>query len=550
MRQIGAGLRLRPFFVSAACLIAVLAALAAANSDPFEDRTVASGIDFVLRNAATTEKHQIETMVGGVAVIDYDQDGFPDLFFTNGAAQPSLHKAGAKYGNGLFRNRGDGTFENVTTKAGLQGTGYDIGVAAADFDNDGYPDLFVAGVNRSSLYRNRGDGTFEDVTAKAGIKLGFWSVGGGWFDYDNDGLLDLFVVNYVRWNPAKEVFCGDPNGAYRTYCHPKFYEGLPNTLYHNNGDGTFTDVSKPSGIASHIGKGMAVAFADYDGDGKMDIFVTNDTTPNFLFHNEGKGRFREVGMTAGVSMNDDGRALSSMGVDFRDIDNDGRPDVFVSALANETFPLYRNLGKGLFMDVTYPSRIGAATMALTGWSTGIFDFDNDGHKDIFVANGDVQDNTEVYSSRKSRQLNLLLRNEGTRRFMPLPLGAPDMHRGAAFGDFDRDGRVDVVVTRIGGQPLLLRNKMGTGNHWIDLRLVGTRSNRDGLGAQICVETSTGKQWNQATTSTGYASSSDPVVHFGLGGEDRVRFLNIRWPSGVMQQIENVIPDRYLEIREP
>lgn len=249
-------------------------------------------------------------------------------------------------------------------------------------------------------------------------------------------------------------------------------------------------------------------------------------------------------------MNDDGRALSSMGVDFRDIDNDGRPDVFVSALANETFPLYRNLGKGLFMDVTYPSRIGAATMALTGWSTGIFDFDNDGHKDIFVANGDVQDNTEVYSSRKSRQLNLLLRNEGTGRFTPIPLGAPDMHRGAAFGDFDRDGRVDVVVTRIGGQPLLLRNKMGTGNHWIDLRLVGTRSNRDGLGAQVCVETSTGKQWNQATTSTGYASSSDPAVHFGLGGEERVRILDIRWPSGVMQRIENVVPDRYLEIREP
>jgi hypothetical protein len=522
----------------------------AAGPALFEDRTPRSGITFVLKNSATPEKHQIETMVGGVAALDYDNDGYPDLFFTNGAQQPSLAKVDASYYNRLYRNRGDWTFEDVTVKAGLRGEGYSMAAATADFDNDGFTDLFVAGVNRSTLYRNRGDGTFEDVTVRAGVgNPGRWAVSAGWFDYDNDGRLDLFVVNYVKWDPAKEPFCGEPR-VYRSYCHPKFYEGLPNTLYHNNGDGTFTDVSDRSGIGRHTGKGMGIAFADYDGDGRVDVFVANDTVPNFLFHNEGNGTFREVGFPAGVAMNDDGRALSSMGADFRDIDNDGRPDLFITALANETFPFYRNLGKGLFGDATYQTRIGAATLALSGWGAGAFDFDNDGRKDIFAACGDVQDNTETYSSRKSRQANLVLLQQADGVFAPQQLGPPRMHRGAAFADLDGDGKVDAVITVIGSTPILLRNVAGEGNHWLGLRLIGTRSNRDAIGARVHIVTPSGEQWNHVTTSEGYASSSEKAVHFGLGPDDRAKLVEITWPSGAVQRIENVRADRYVMIREP
>jgi hypothetical protein len=518
-----------------------------ARPELLENKVAESGITFVLRNAATPEKHLIETMAGGVAVIDFDNDGYPDIFFTNGARQPSLEKVDSYYYNRLYRNRGDWKFEDVTLKAGVAGAGYSIGAAAGDFDNDGNADLYVAGVNRNILYRNRGDGTFEDVTAKAGVgNDGRWSVAAGWLDYNSDGKLDLFVVNYVKWEPDKEPYCGNRLAGYRTYCHPKFYEGLPNTLYHNNGDGTFTDVSKETGIADHIGKGMSAAFADYDDDGRMDIFVTNDAVPNFLFHNEG-GSFREVALPAGVGMNDDGRALSSMGADFRDVDNDGRADLFITALANETFPFYRNLGKGLFNDVTYQSRAGAATMAYSGWGIGVYDFNNDGHKDVFAACGDVQDNTELYSSRTSRQRSLLLL--GGSKFSAAEVGTAAMHRGAAFADFDLDGRVDVVVTQIGDLPALLRNTISAGNHWLGLRLIGTRSNRDALGARVHLVTDSGEQWNHVTTSVGYASSSEKAVHFGLGKDAKVRFVEIQWPSGAVQRLENLEPDRYITVRE-
>jgi enediyne biosynthesis protein E4 len=537
---------------SAAAIALVMLAVLAMAATPgwFEDRSARSGISFVLHNCPTPEKHQIETMAGGVAVLDYDNDGRPDIFFTNGASQPSLRKTDPSYYNRLYRNRGDWTFEDVTDKAGVRGEGFSIALAVGDFDNDGFADLFVAGVNRNILYRNRGDGTFEDVTAKAGVAgQGRWAVSAGWFDYDNDGRLDLFVVNYVKWDPAKEPFCGE-EGRYRAYCHPKYYEGLANTLYHNNGDGTFTDVSGRAGIARHIGKGMGIAFADYDGDGYVDVFVANDTVPNFLFHNEGNGTFREAGFRAGVAMNDDGRALSSMGADFRDLDNDGLPDLFVTALVNETFPFYRNLGKGLFADRTYPSRIGAATLALSGWSAGAYDFDNDGHKDLFAACGDAQDNTEIYSSRQSRQRNLVLRNGGDGTFAAQEIDAPGQHRGAAFADFDGDGRVDAVVTALGAPPLLLRNTAGAGNHWLGLRLEGTRSNRDAIGARVHIVTASGEQWNQVTTAVGYAGSSEKAVHFGLGKDERVDVIEIAWPSGRRQRLERVAGDRYLTVKEP
>jgi hypothetical protein len=528
---------------------ALIAPLAAPPAAYFEDRTAHSGISFVLHNAASPERHQIETMAGGVAVFDYDNDGYPDIYFTNGAEQPSLQKTSPQYRNRLYRNKHDWTFEDVTDKAGVGGAGYNIGVAAGDYDNDGHADLFVTGVNGNTLFHNRGDGTFENVTRAAGLESHDWAVAAAWVDVDNDGRLDLFVVNYVRWDPATEPFCGDAGRHIRTYCHPRFYQPLPNRLYHNNGDGTFSDVSNVSGIAAHAGKGMGIAIADYDHDGWMDIFVANDTVPNYLFHNEHNGTFREVALRAGVAFNDDGKALSSMGVDFRDLDNDGWEDLAITALSNQTFPIFRNMGRGLFRDVTYPSHVGVISAPLSGWSVGIFDFDNDGWKDVFVAGGDVQDNTEMLSSGKSRQQNLLMLNDGNGVFRGALAGPAAQNRGVAFGDFDRDGRVDAVVTRLNEPPVLLRNIMGTGNHWLALRLVGARSNRDGIGARVTVRSGGTTQVNHVTSSTGYACSSELAVHFGMGQSSRADSIEIEWPSGSRHTLTNVSADSFVTVRE-
>ena len=526
----------------------------------FEDIARPAGVEFVLQNSATPQKHQIEAMAGGVAVFDYDNDGRPDIYFVNGARQPDLDKPDPSFYNRLYRNLGGNRFTDVTMKAGVRGEGFATGVAVGDFDNDGFADLFIAGVNRNILYRNLGDGTFKDITAQAGLMHSGegrkpWSISAGWFDYDNDGFLDLFVVNYCVWIPEKEPPC--KTGQARVYCHPKYYEGLPNSLYHNNGDGTFTDVSESSGIAAHIGKGMSVTFLDFDSDGKLDVMVANDTTPNFLFRNEGGGRFREIGLKAGVAFNDDGRALSSMGADARDIDNDGREDLFVTANHNETFPLFRNLGKGLFADVTYPSGVGRITLPHTGWSNGIYDLNNDGQKDLFAARGAIDDNLEEFSHRKSEQTNLILVNLGKLRFADVSalagsgLRQTGTNRGAAFGDFDGDGRVDVVVTRIGKQALLLRNTSPVKNHWLALRLQGRRSNRGGIGAMVRVTGASGReQWNRVNTATGYASSSDRTVFFGMGADSSAHAIEIQWPSGAVQRLANVACSRYITVEEP
>jgi enediyne biosynthesis protein E4 len=516
-------------------------------------RFEASPLDMVVDNGATGARHLIETMIAGVAVFDYDGDGWPDIFVANGASIPSLEKSGPQFFDRLFRNNHDGRFTDVTKRAGVSGSGYSMGVAAGDYDNDGHVDLFVTGVRRNTLYRNRGDGTFEDVTEKAGLgEKGKWTVAAGWFDYDNDGLLDLFLVRYVRWDPATELFCGFPEKGIRQYCNPKLYEPLENALYHNEGNGRFRDVSQSSGIAGHPGKGMGVAFGDFDGDGKLDIFVANDTMPNFLFRNRGNGTFEEVSVRAGVGYNSDGVALSSMGADFKDYDNDGRDDLFITALSNETFPLFRNVG-GHFADVTYPSGVGKTSYPWSGWSCGMFDFNNDGYKDLFTANGHVMDNEELTSSRKSRQPNAVWINQGNGTFSSQLLPGEAMHRGAVFGDFNRDGRIDVVVTRLNEKPLVLRNVTEAGSstaHWIELRLQGTRSNRDGIGARVHLRSKSGEQWNRVSTSVGYGGSSDRLVHFGLGSDAIVDWLNVEWPSGARQVLRNLAPDRFYELKEP
>ena len=398
----------------------------------FVDESTKSGIRCSLENSPTRDKHQIETMGGGVATFDFDNDGYPDIYFANGASQPSLQKIDPRYLNRLYRNRGNGTFEDVTEKAGVGGNGYDIGVAAGDFDNDGQEDLFVTGVRGNTLFRNRGDGTFEDVTKQSGIKSTNWSVAAAWFDYDNDGRLDLFVVDYVQWDPVAEPICGNAQKGLRTYCHPRFYAPLANHLFHNKGNGSFEDVSDRTGISSLSGKGMGIAMGDYDGDGWPDVLIANDTMPNFLLHNEHGARFSEVAMQTGGALHDDGQAISSMGVDFRDLNNDGYDDIVITALTNETFPYFQNTGRHLFMDMTYPSHIGTSSLNVSGWGIGCYDLNNDGWKDILIAGGDVQDNTEAYSSRQSRQQNLLLLNDGKGAFRPQSIGDPALHRGLAF----------------------------------------------------------------------------------------------------------------------
>jgi Flp pilus assembly protein TadD len=510
-----------------------------------------SPLPVVLNNGATGSKYLPETMTGGVAVFDYNNDGWPDIYVVNGASLPAGRKTDSSYWNRLFRNNGDGTFTDVTETAGVASHGYSMGVAAGDFDNDGFVDLFVTGVGANALFRNKGDGTFEDVTGPAGLDGNHgWSMSAGWFDYDNDGRLDLFVTRYVVWDPATEIFCGDRKPGYRSYCHPKHYQALSNLLYHNQGDGTFRDVSRESGVSAHAGKGLGVAFGDYDGDGRLDVFVANDSVPNFLFHNKGRGTFEECALQAGVAYNDDGKAISAMGVDFRDYDNDGREDVFVTALSNETYPLYRNLDLRSFGDMTYLSRIGAASLAWSGWSTGLYDFNNDGYKDIFTANSHVMDNAELTTSRKSRQSNSVFLNRGDGTFQMTVLPGEAFHRGAAFGDFDRDGRVDVVVTRLNEAPLVLRNTSRRSGHWVAFCLRGTRSNRDAIGARVHVVTDRGEQWNRVTTSVGYASSSDRTVHFGLGSANQIKLLEVEWPSGSKQVLEGLPVDRYVSIVEP
>ena len=539
--------------------VAAVALAATPGYDPivFEEQT-AAGVKFVTEPSRTQHRHQPETMVSGVAVLDYDGDGRLDIYVVNGATMPGLDKSDPKFHNRLFRNRGDGTFEDVTDKAGVAGTGYDQGVAAADYDNDGHADLFVAGLRHNVLYRNRGDGTFEDVTARAGLAAPdpdygtLWSVAAAFFDYDRDGRLDLFVSNYCVWDPKTEPICNRPEAP--DYCHPNGYKGLPNSLYHNNGDGTFTDVSARTGIRAHVGKGMGLGVADFDDDGWPDVFVSNDNVRSFLFHNLKGERFEEVGLSAGVAYTERGKEISGMGADARDFDNDGRVDLFQTALDGETMPLFRNVGAMSFEDWTGAAGLVGPTLANTGWSNGIVDFNNDGWKDLFVAGGGVVDPKGDFGDRAARA-NTVYVNLGNGRFADASAGAgagfarKAVHRGAAFGDFDNDGRVDVVVTALEDRMEIWRNVSPAPNHWLLVRTVGTRSNRDGIGTKLRLTTASGVQYAHVNTAVGYGCASDPRVHFGLGKDAVVKQLRLEWPSGTIDTLGDVPADRVLVVRE-
>jgi hypothetical protein len=547
--------------VVALAALALLAASPALGPITFEEISERAGVRFVSNSSPTPLKHQPETMVAGVAVFDYDGDGYPDIYFVNGAGMPSLIKEGPQYKNRLFHNNHDLTFTDVTDKAGLGGAGYGMGVAVGDYDNDGFPDLYITNVNGNQLFHNNGDGTFTDVTAKAGVGGGYykgrkmWSTSAAWLDYNNDGKLDLFVSNYCQWDPDTETRC--PQNGINTFCNPRAYGPLPHTLYRNNGDGTFTDVSAEAGLNRYLGRGMGVAIADYDGDGYADVFVANDDAPNQLFHNIGGRRFDEVALDAGVALAEAGNAISGMGADFRDVFNRGRPDIWESAMEKQTFPLYRNLGHGQFAEGTAFAGLGLETGGMSGWSNGIVDLDNDGWKDLFVARSNVLDNVELFSARHYQEPNTVFRNLGNGKFRNVSATAgeafqvPAVYRGAAFGDLDNDGRIDVVVSVLNGAARIFHNTTRNDNHWLLLRLSGTKSNRMGIGAKIRLTAADGSvQYNHVTTSVGYASSSDARVHFGLGASASAKEIQIVWPSGIRQTLHDVAADRVVPVTEP
>ena len=516
-------------------------------------------LPFHLESSESPARNAPETMAGGVAVFDYNGDGRPDIFFTNGADISTLKKSSAKYSNKLLRNDGNGVFTDVTAKAGLAGSGFDIGAAVGDYDNDGFPDLFVAGVHGNTLYHNNGDGTFTDVTKKAGLDKWndpdfgpLWSVAAAWVDVNNDGLLDLFVVNYLQWTYDDKPLCviqGVPD-----YCHPRYYKGLPNQLFINQGDGTFKDVSKEWGIRDHVGKGMGVGMADYDLDGKPDLFVPNDAGYNFLFHNLGN-KFEEVAFQADVALPEDGAFISGMGLDFRDVNNDGYPDIAYVALKNQSFPFYLNTGNGDFTDATASSGLRELTIGMSGFGAAFYDFDNDGWKDLFVTRGHVAWHGPPGST--INEPNVVFRNLGASgKWTALTAGAgfteatAGRHRGCAFGDFDGDGRIDAVTTGLAMDAELWMNRSPHPGHWLEIALHGVKSNRDGIGARVKVVTKAGSQFNHQTSSVCYASSSLGPVHFGLGPETKATTVEIVWPSGIVQTIENVSADQILKVTEP
>jgi enediyne biosynthesis protein E4 len=528
------------------------ASLLDAGPVTFLDVATASGITFTHTNGASPAKHIVETMGSGGLLFDYDGDGWLDVFLVDGGSVVDAAVA-ARARSRLFRNRGDGTFEDVTAASKIEHRAYGMGACAADFDNDGREDLYLTNFGPNALYRNNGDGTFTDVTKSAGVGGSALSTSCAFADIDNDGLLDLFVTNYVDPEGNSKV-CGD--SRVRAYCRPDVYKGAPNVLYRNNGDGTFTDVTRASGVYRTDGKGLGVVFGDYDDDGRIDFFVANDLVPNFLYHNEGRGTFREMALSAGVAVASDGRARAGMGTDFADFDGDGRLDLFVTNFEMETHNLYRNLGNGLFADATLASGIGAATLRFLGFGAVFLDYDNDGSLDLAVANGHVLDNTSHFqSASRYAQRKLLLRNDGRGRFADVASGAGPgfalerVSRTLVSGDVDNDGDLDLLATNNGQAPELLRNDGGNRGNAVLITLVGRESNRDGIGARIRATVAGRSQIREIKAGSSYLGQNDRRAHFGLGAAREIDRLEVRWPSGHRDVLEHVAANGILTITE-
>jgi len=527
----------------------------------FVDASSKVGVHFEYKASHTAKHYLPETMGAGVALFDYDNDGKLDLFLVNGAPlnDPTPkgtipQKSGPDYWNRLYHQKPDDTFEDVTEKAGLQGSGYGMGVAVGDYDNDGYEDLYVTALGGNKLYHNNGNGSFTDVTEKAGVAGSGWSTSAMWVDLDNDGLLDLIVLRYVQWD-FDDIWCGEHKEGYRSYCHPDYFQPISPLVYHNNGQGHFTEISQRIGLAKP-GKGLGLAMADYDHDGHIDIFVANDSMFEFLYHNKGNGTFEEVGLAAGIAADGDGRTYAGMGVDFADYNNDGWPDVLVTDLANQMYALYRNNGDGTFTYASYESDVGRITRFHSGWGFRFMDYDNDGWKDLLIAQGHDLDTVELnYPNLHYKEPMLLVRNTG-QGFIDVSLDSGSIFqkawlgRGMAIGDIDNDGRLDAVVSTNDGPVHILHNETATSNHWLTLKLVGHKSNRDGIGAEVRVVTSKGQQSATVTTSSSYLSASDKRVHFGLGANAKAKSVEIRWPSGIVQTLRDVNGDQILQVDEP
>ena len=529
-----------------------LAAMVAAG--PVFEVKPLRGIDFLLRNSPTPRKFLIETMPGGAALFDYNNDGLLDIFLVNGGritdtlkVPEQFDRNNPHYWNRLYRQNRDGSFTDVTQTAGLAVAGngnYGMGVAVGDYDNDGFPDLYVTSYGKNVLYHNNGDGTFTDVTQKAGVSAGGWSVSAGFLDYDNDGHLDLFVTRYMEWDADHNKICG---GDWHTYCPPGVFPPTTCILYRNRGDGTFENVSEPSGIATKKGRALGATFADYDADGFTDIFVANDGMQQYLYHNNGDGTFTECALESGAALTADGKGLSGMGTVFQDYDNDGRPDILVTVLPRELYGLYHNDGGGSFSYQSLETGLGALTSGSSGWGVGLEDFDNDGWKDLFVAQSHVLDNVQqIDASLRYKEVPLLALNhhgrfERAESGVTTPLAA----RGVAFGDINNDGWMDALITTLGGPPVLLLNRGSNGNHWLSISLRGTRSNRDGYGARVGVN----GQTRFASSAGSYACANDKRLHFGLG-DSEIATVDVSWPSGAHQTLKDVRADQFLEIREP
>ena len=528
----------------------------AAPAGHFTDIRSSAGITFIQDATQTEEKYYLETMGSGVGWIDYDQDGLMDLYLVQTAATDA-YKPARPLRSALYHNNGDGTFTNVTEKAGVGGEAhYGQGVAVGDFNNDGYPDLYVTGYRRAILYRNNGNGTFTDVTKQAGVgDDGGWSTSAGWFDYDKDGWLDLVVTNYIDWSPKTNLWCGEQKPGYRSYCNPNNYHGQKTRLYHNNHDGTFTDVSDKSGVGLPESKGMGVVLADLNGDGWPDIAVANDTWPNFLFQNNHNGTFTDNALISGLSASADGRYEAGMGIDVADVDGDGLPDIYITHLDFELNRLYHNNGDGTFTDVTYSSGIGNKAMLLSGVAAKFIDYDNDGWPDIVQSNGSMLDNIALYHSQVTyKEPMLMFHNLGHGKFEKISTLGADFNRlvvgrGMATADFMNDGRVGIAVNCRGDAPELFRNDTNNGNHWLEVLLIGTKSNRDGLGSVLKLTSGGVVQVDQAKGGTSYMSASDPRIHFGLGQRTKVDSLVITWPSGSVDKLTNVPVDSIIAVKE-